>query len=82
MVFYVPRSEVQEQDQTGGQQNYQPAESFVPSYAMPGLPPPTPAPEMEGFYYPPQTVPQMGGMQQMGPPPMPQGMYYGQGQGQ
>ncbi|KAK1029574.1 hypothetical protein LTS16_019600 [Friedmanniomyces endolithicus] len=57
MVFYVPRSDTQEQQ--GGERNphqeYQPAESFVPSYAMPGLPPPTPAPEMsaQGYYYPP-----------------------------
>ena len=48
MVFYVPQSEAQDQ----GHQ-YQPAESFVPSYAMPGLPPPTPAPDA-AYYYPPQ----------------------------
>ena len=47
MVFYVPQSEAQDQNQ-----NYQPAESFVPSYAMPGLPPPTPAPDAS-YYYPP-----------------------------
>ncbi|KAK0886934.1 hypothetical protein LTR02_017688 [Friedmanniomyces endolithicus] len=68
MVFYVPRSDIQEQQ--GGERNphqeYQPAESFVPSYAMPGLPPPTPAPEMsaQGYYYPPVQQ-QMGmGMQE------------------
>lgn len=74
MVFYVPRSEVQEQD--AGQQNYQPAESFVPSYAMPGLPPPTPAPEASaGYYYP---APQMQGVQGMGQGPM----YYSTAGGQ
>ncbi|RMZ11407.1 hypothetical protein D0864_00993 [Hortaea werneckii] len=46
MVFYVPQSEAQDQGQ-----GYQPAEGFVPSYAMPGLPPPTPAPDAN-FYYP------------------------------
>ncbi|KAF2482708.1 CASC3/Barentsz eIF4AIII binding-domain-containing protein [Neohortaea acidophila] len=48
MVYYVPASEAQQSEQ------YQPAEGFVPTYAMPGLPPPTPAPEgsME-YYYPP-----------------------------
>ena len=57
MVFYVPRSEAQQSE------NYQPAESFVPSYAMPGLPPPTPAPEDMTYYYPqmPHT-----GMQEVG----------------
>ncbi|KXT03054.1 hypothetical protein AC578_691 [Pseudocercospora eumusae] len=47
MVFYMPASEAQQQSQG---ENYQPAESFVPSYAMPGLPPPTPAPEAPYFY--------------------------------
>merc|ERR1712072_14815 len=46
MVFYVPQSEAQDQGQ-----GYQPAEGFVPSYAMPGLPPPTPAPDAN-YYYP------------------------------
>ncbi|KAK3640358.1 hypothetical protein LTR56_011956 [Elasticomyces elasticus] len=73
MVFYVPRSDIpaqgDEQQQT--QQNqYAPAESFVPSYAMPGLMPPTPGPEvsgnMEGYYYPPMGM------------PMQEGGYYGQ----
>ncbi|TKA78762.1 hypothetical protein B0A55_04119 [Friedmanniomyces simplex] len=74
MVFYVPRSDIQEQ---GGERNlhqdYQPAESFVPSYAMPGLPPPTPAPEMsaQGYYYPPV-------QQQMGMPMQEGGGYYAQ----
>lgn len=45
MVFYVPASEAQQSEQ------YQPAESFVPSYAMSGLPPPTP-PESTTYYYP------------------------------
>lgn len=48
MVFYLPASEAQQQTT---QEHYQPAESFVPSYAMPGLPPPTPAPDA-AFYYP------------------------------
>lgn len=48
MVFYIPASEAQQQP---SQEHYQPAESFVPSYAMPGLPPPTPAPEAT-YYYP------------------------------
>ena len=52
MVFYMPASEAQQQNQG---ENYQPAESFVPSYAMPGLPPPTPAPEA-AYYY--SSVPQ------------------------
>ncbi|KAK3068652.1 hypothetical protein LTR53_013619, partial [Teratosphaeriaceae sp. CCFEE 6253] len=58
MVFYVPRSDIPDSHAEGGQsqQNeYQPAESFVPTYAMPGLPPPTPAPEglgPQGYYYP------------------------------
>ncbi|KAF7197851.1 hypothetical protein HII31_00940 [Pseudocercospora fuligena] len=52
MVFYMPASEAQQQSQG---ENYQPAESFVPSYAMPGLPPPTPAPEAPYFY--PQQMP-------------------------
>jgi hypothetical protein len=58
MVFYVPASEAQQSEQ------YQPAESFVPSYAMPGLPPPTPAPENQmAYYYPPMPH---SGMQDMG----------------
>lgn len=48
MVFYLPASEAQHQPT---QDQYQPAESFVPSYAMPGLPPPTPAPDAS-YYYP------------------------------
>lgn len=56
MVFYMPASEAPQQTQG---ENYQPAESFVPSYAMPGLPPPTPAPETN-YHYPSQM--QMGGM--------------------
>lgn len=59
MVFYVPQSEV-EQDQSGSHV-YQPAADFVPSYALPGLPPPTPAPESSAAYY---------------YPPIQQGMYY------
>ena len=62
MVFYVPASEAQQSEQ------YQPAESFVPSYAMPGLPPPTPAPESSMGYYYPQMQP---GMQEVGA-----GVYY------
>lgn len=50
MVFYMPASEASQESQGD---NYQPAEGFVPSYAMPGLPPPTPAPE-QSYYYPPQ----------------------------
>ncbi|USW53849.1 Putative Btz domain-containing protein [Septoria linicola] len=50
MVFYLPASEAPSQAQG---EAYQPAESFVPSYAMPGLPPPTPAPEST-YYYGPQ----------------------------
>ncbi|KAK5164887.1 uncharacterized protein LTR77_009551 [Saxophila tyrrhenica] len=46
MVFYVPASEAQ-----SSEQHYQPAEGFVPAYAMPGLPPPTPAPENQMPYY-------------------------------
>ena len=70
MVFYVPASEAQAQGQA---ENYQPAEGFVPNYAMPGLPPPTPAPENSMDYYYPQQQqqPQMGGMQEMGT-----GVYY------
>ncbi|KAK5114593.1 hypothetical protein LTR85_010170 [Meristemomyces frigidus] len=56
MVFYVPQSEV---EQESSQAQYQPAESFVPSYAMPGLPPPTPAPETSAAYYYPQMQPGM-----------------------
>lgn len=48
MVFYLPASEAQQQPT---QEQYEPAESFVPSYAMPGLPPPTPAPDAS-YYYP------------------------------
>ena len=48
MVFYLPAAEAQQQST---QEHYQPAESFVPSYAMPGLPPPTPAPDTS-YYYP------------------------------
>jgi hypothetical protein len=48
MVFYIPAAEAQQQPT---QEHYQPAESFVPSYAMPGLPPPTPAPDTS-YYYP------------------------------
>lgn len=63
MVFYLPATEAQQQ---ASAEDYQPAEGFVPSYAMPGLPPPTPAPEslpyygnvpvpgMHPPYYPPQ----------------------------
>ena len=67
MVFYTSASEAQTQ---GGGENYQPAESFVPSYAMPGLPPPTPAPEnqMSHFYY---GQPPMDAMQEVGT-----GIYY------
>lgn len=57
MVFYLPAAEAQQQPQS---ENYQPAESFVPSYAMPGLPPPTPAPDA-AYYYPQmqgQAIPQ------------------------
>ena len=58
MVFYVPASEAAQSEQ------YQPAESFVPSYAMPGLPPPTPAPENQmAYYYPPMPH---SGMQDVG----------------
>lgn len=55
MVFYMSASEAQQQNQG---ETYQPAESFVPSYAMPGLPPPTPAPEAPYFY--PQQMPMAG----------------------
>ncbi|CAK3949154.1 Hypothetical predicted protein [Lecanosticta acicola] len=48
MVYYMSASEAQQQPQG---ESYQPAESFVPSYAMPGMPPPTPAPE-SAYYYP------------------------------
>lgn len=60
MVFYMPAAEAQQQST---QEHYQPAESFVPSYAMAGLPPPTPAPDTsyyypmdmsQSMYYPPQ----------------------------
>lgn len=51
MVFYLPAADASTQAQG---ENYQPAESFVPAYAMPGLPPPTPAPESAYFYPPPQ----------------------------
>lgn len=62
MVFYLPASEAQQSTQ----EHYQPAESFVPSYAMPGLPPPTPAPDTSYYY----------------PVDMSQGMYYPQQQQQ
>jgi hypothetical protein len=63
MVFYVPASEAQSSEQ------YQPAESFVPAYAMPGLPPPTPAPDNQmQYYYPPMPH---SGMQEVGT-----GVYY------
>lgn len=66
MVFYTSASEAQ-----GQGENYQPAESFVPSYAMPGLPPPTPAPENQMSYYYPQPLAPHDGMQDMG-----SAMYY------
>lgn len=56
MVFYLPASEAVQHTQGEG---YQPAESFVPSYAMPGLPPPTPAPEAS-YYYASQVSQQVG----------------------
>lgn len=66
MVFYTSASDAQ-----GQSAEYQPAESFVPSYAMPGLPPPTPAPENSmGYYYPPP-MPPHDGMQEVG-----SGIYY------
>ena len=65
MVYYIPASEAQQQPRG---ESYQPAESFVPSYAMPGLAPPTPAPEA-AYYYPPNM--QIPGMQQVG-----SAMYY------
>ncbi|SMY19049.1 unnamed protein product [Zymoseptoria tritici ST99CH_1A5] len=57
MVFYMPAGDAAQQPAQGGSAgaDYQPAESFVPSYAMPGLLPPTPGPEpggQPGFYYP------------------------------
>lgn len=57
MVFYVPAAEAQQSAQ------YQPAEGFVPSYAMPGLPPPTPAPEnaMEFYHTPYPAMEDSGG---------------------
>ncbi|EMC92469.1 hypothetical protein BAUCODRAFT_290551 [Baudoinia panamericana UAMH 10762] len=67
MVFYISRSDIPQDQDAGTQPQYQPAESFVPSYAMPGLPPPTPAPESTAYYYP--SHPQMAGMP---------GMYYQQ----
>ncbi|KAM3425350.1 hypothetical protein BST61_g7297 [Cercospora zeina] len=54
MVFYMPASEAPSQPQG---ESYQPAESFVPSYAMPGLPPPTPAPESTYYYSPQMPMP-------------------------
>ncbi len=57
MVFYVPASEAQSSEQ------YQPAEGFIPSYALPGLPP-TPAPDNQMQYYYPPVAP--GGMQDVG----------------
>lgn len=50
MVYYLPASEAAAQSSSAEQQ-YQPAEGFVPSYAMPGLPPPTPAPDASGYSY-------------------------------
>ena len=73
MVFYTRQSDTQ-----GQGENYQPAESFVPSYAMPGLPPPTPAPENSMSYYYPQHMGDGGmGMQEVGT-----GVYYPAGPGQ
>lgn len=63
MVFYVPASEAQQSEQ------YQPAESFIPSYAVPGLLPPTPAPENQMAYYYPQMP--HSGMQEIS-----RGVYY------
>ena len=54
MVFYVPAAEAAQSSE-----HYQPAEGFVPSYAMPGLPPPTPAPDTSMQYYYP-SMPQVG----------------------
>lgn len=62
MVFYAPASEAQQTD------HYQPAEGFVPSYAMPGLPQSGHASEHMPYYYPhmgPQQQ-QHGGMQEVG----------------
>lgn len=76
MVFYMPASEAaQQQQDAGADSSYQPAESFVPAYAMPGLPPPTPAPEnaaaaaaayyysyqQPGMYYPQSAATAMPG---------------------
>jgi hypothetical protein len=55
MVFYTPASEAPQQAQ-GNESAYQPAESFVPAYAMPGLPPPTPPENV--YYYPHAAMPQ------------------------
>nr|OQO25735.1 hypothetical protein B0A51_10199 [Rachicladosporium sp. CCFEE 5018] len=52
MVFYLPAADVAQQPSAPSATEYQPAESFVPAYAMPGLPPPTPGPEESGYYYP------------------------------
>lgn len=86
MVFYVPRSEA-ESHAGASQPQFQPAESFVPSYAMPGLMhmgvgmgmgvgmPPTPAPDGSSgapWYYGDQgSMGQQGGMWY--PPPGQQG---------
>lgn len=62
MVFYVTASEAAQSSE-----QYQPAEGFVPSYAMPGLPPPTPAPDASmQYYYPPMPH---AGMQEVYYPP-------------
>lgn len=61
MVFYTSAADAQAQEG-----NYQPAESFVPTYAMPGLPPPTPAPESQMSYYYPPPMPPHEGMQEVG----------------
>jgi hypothetical protein len=55
MVFYTPASEATQQAQ-GNEATFQPAESFVPAYAMPGLPPPTPPENV--YYYPHAALPQ------------------------
>ncbi|KAK6441728.1 hypothetical protein LTR95_002036 [Oleoguttula sp. CCFEE 5521] len=52
MVFYLPAADVAQQPSAPSATEYQPAESFVPAYAMPGLPPPTPGPEESRYYYP------------------------------
>ncbi|QIW95216.1 hypothetical protein AMS68_000734 [Peltaster fructicola] len=47
MVFYMPAAEAG----SASTEQYQPAEGFVPNYAVPGLPP-TPAPDQSSYYYP------------------------------